>query len=89
LRGAGAAWVTLGQHMFQKYTAWVTALPGAACMRVHDQPPAGAAVVYACGVGHCMFLKYVVIDVAWVTVPPVGGACMPPAGADAAVCACT
>jgi hypothetical protein len=40
-------------------------------------------------VGHCMFLKYVVIDVAWVTVPPVGGACMPPAGADAAVCACT
>ena len=33
-----------------------------------------------------MFQKYVAIVAAWVTVPLVGAACMPPAGADASVC---
>ena len=40
------------------------------------------------GVGHCMFQKYAAIAVAWLTVPRVGATCMPPAGADAAMCAC-
>jgi hypothetical protein len=40
------------------------------------------------GVGHCMFQKYVAIAAVWVVVPPIGAACMPPAGADSALCAC-